>query len=181
MPLWYNPRMETKRATPKFVRWAVMLGIAIVLFIFFVALSVVIFPAPKYEDFCKPISPPTPALGGPATKGTSATVKATPAPQVQTDSVDYYTQCQKPYNDAQLKYSQNVFILLVGLGVLSIIVGVLPLGSSIVSAGLSYGGVLALVIGTGQYWSSAGNLLRLAIAFAALAALLFIGLKRFRD
>jgi hypothetical protein len=75
----------------------------------------------------------------------------------------------------------RVFVVMVGFGVLSIVVGVLPLGSSIVSTGLSYGGVLALIIGSAQYWSEAGNWLRLAIAAIALAALIYIGLRRFRD
>ena len=71
--------------------------------------------------------------------------------------------------------------MLVGLGVVSLVIGVFPLGSSIVSGGLSYGGVLAMVIGSAQYWNQAGNWLRLLISFIALVALLYIGFKRFRD
>ena len=72
-------------------------------------------------------------------------------------------------------------MVLLGLGILAIIIGVLPLGSSIVSAGLSYGGVLSFVIASAQYWGTAGNWVRLVISVIALAVLLFIGFKRFKD
>ena len=73
------------------------------------------------------------------------------------------------------------FVVAVGLGILSIIAGVIPMGSSIVSSGLSYGGVLALIIAATNYWGEAGNLLKLAISGIALLALLYIGARRFRD
>ena len=60
-------------------------------------------------------------------------------------------------------------------------IGVLPLGSSIVSAGLSYGGVVTLVVASMQYWGEASDYVRLAIATVALLILLFLGWRRFRD
>ena len=67
------------------------------------------------------------------------------------------------------------------MGILSIIVGVLPLGSSIVSTGLSYGGVLAFVIAAAQYWHDAATWLQLLISVIALGALIYVGIKRFKD
>jgi hypothetical protein len=176
--------------TPKFVRWAVMLGIIVSLNIFFFVLNSLIFTAPKYEDFCKMNGPSPMTTESCAAEGGTWT-SAPPAPTTDQPGLilqktpsgycDLYTKCQKPFNDAQQKHQLETFILFVGLGVLSIIVGVLPLGSSIVSSGLSYGGVLAFIIGAAQYWSEAGSWLRLAISLIALAALIYIGLKRFRD
>jgi hypothetical protein len=182
--------LSPKQQTPKFVRWAVMLGIVIALNIFFFVVNSLIFPAPKYEDFCKNTHGPAAmtadtcaAQGGVWNAAPAATVDQSGAtmPKPPSGYCDTYTKCQKPYNDAQQQHQLTTFVLLVGLGVLSIIVGVLPLGSSIVSSGLSYGGVLAFVIGAAQYWSEAGSWLRLAISLVALGALIYIGLKRFRD
>ena len=183
-----------KSKTPKFVRWAVMLGIVIVLNLFFVVARSVILPAPQYEDYCRsaarvqnaPQNPQTceaadgiwTDLSGP----TAPKALSGPTPAIAPQGYcDLTAKCQPLYDAAYQKYKLYSFIIELGLGILAIIVGVAPLGSSIVSTGLSYGGVLAFVIAAAQYWTEAGDLLRLGISFVALAALLYIGLKRFRD
>lgn len=188
------PVALTTHKQPKFVRWAVMLGIVVALNIFFFVATSLLFPQVKYEDFC-PVNQPSPA-----TESSCTTMGGVWNPTVDSGAVpanptggsltpytyptgycDFTTKCQKPYEAASADRQMKVFVLMVGFGVLSIIVGVLPLGSSIVSTGLSYGGVLALVLGAAQYWSEAGNFLKLGISGIALLALIFIGLKRFRD
>jgi hypothetical protein len=179
---------------PKFVRWAVVLAIIIVLNILFVVIRTMTFPAPQYSDFCTPalVDRPMPetqdacvSAGGhwngfnsaPAPASVSTGVKVT----LPTGYCDLTRDCQAKFDTAQKAYGQKAFALMTVLGVIAIVVGILPLGSSIVSSGLSYGGVVSLIIGSGQYWSEAGNWLRLVIALIALAILIFIGLKRFRD
>jgi hypothetical protein len=148
---------------PRFVRWAVMLGIIIVLNLFFTVMRSLVLTEPQYTDFCPTVleTPPTATLSS----NTEAAV----------------TACNDLYQKAENHYKLNSFIMLVGLGVLAIIVGVLPLGSSIVSSGLSYGGVLAFIIASTQYWTDAGNWLRFLISLIALVTLVYIGFKRFRD
>jgi hypothetical protein len=176
--------VSAKSPPPKFVRWAVMLGIVIALNIFFVVAASLVFPQPKYEDFCPLANRPMPQTETACTDAggmwNPVPAEAT-APKAPNGYCDLTTKCQKPYEAASEQHQMRVFVLMVGLGVLSIIVGVMPLGSAIVSTGLSYGGVLALIIGSAQYWSQAGDWLRLAIAAIALAALVYLGLKRFRD
>ena len=92
-----------------------------------------------------------------------------------------YAKCQKPYNAANDQHALYAFVLMVGLGIIALVIGLIPLGSSIVSSGLSYGGVLAFIIGSIQYWGTAGNWIRLAISAVGLIALLYIGWRRFRD
>jgi hypothetical protein len=179
---------------PKFVRWAVMLGIVIVLNLFFVVARSVILPAPQYADYCPaaarvqnlPQNPQTcDTAGGIWTDLSDPTPSKSPnanAPMLPAQGYcDLTVKCQPLYDAAYQKYKLYSFIIEIGLGILAIVVGVAPLGSSIVSTGLSYGGVLAFVIAAAQYWTEAGDLLRLGISFVALAALLYIGLKRFRD
>ncbi|MBA3789107.1 hypothetical protein H0X32_01775 [Patescibacteria group bacterium] len=176
---------------PRFVRWAVMLGIVIALNIFFFVVNSLIFPAPKYEDFCRSGNAPAPLSqdsciteGGtwsPAPPVDPVGAQNVTVPKTPDGYCDLYTKCQKPFQTAQQDHQLKTFGVLVGFGVLSLIIGVFPIGSSIVSGGLSYGGVLAMVIGSAQYWSEAGNWLRLGISFIALVVLLYIGYKRFRD
>ncbi len=120
------------------------------------------------------------ALGGTWTDyGADPTVKADPSQP--SGYCDLYATCQPLYEAAQQKYDLYAFTLMLILGVVALIVGVLPIGSSIVSSGLSFGGVLALVIGSVMYWGEASNWLRLGISVVALAALLYVAYKRFKD
>jgi|CXWL01.1.fsa_nt_gi hypothetical protein len=172
---------------PKFVRWALLIGIVIALNLFFVAVQSMIVAEPKYEDYC------------PATQQDVLTEESCVAQDgiwvgTQSDSrtpgvtkpnqegyCDFYQKCQPIYDAAREEHDMFAFALMVGFGVLALIVGVIPMGSSIVSSGLSYGGVLALIIAAGGYWNEAGQLLRLAISLVALGALLYLGIKRFKD
>jgi hypothetical protein len=178
------PRPQQPTNHPKFVRWAVVLGIIIVLNVFFTVIRSIAFPSPVYNDFCPLSSQPPPTTETACTKGDGIWYAPNAAVKGQPEIVGYCdtnTKCQKPFENAQKAYEQKAFGLMIALGVISLVIGILPIGSSIVSAGLSYGGVLALIIGSASYWSEAGNWLKLAISFIALAVLLYIGMKRFRD
>ena len=72
------------------------------------------------------------------------------------------------------------FVALVVLGALSIGAGFALRISPAVSAGLSYGGVLSFVIASIRYWGEAGDIIRLIIVGIALAALIAIGIQKFK-
>ncbi len=181
--------METQTVSqqPKFVRWALLLGIVVILNIFFTVILALAYPAPKYEDYCPQVNVvPTDAPTCDAQGGVWNAYTPAPAPiditmPKQAGYCDMYAKCQKPYQAASDQHTLYAFVLMVGLGVVALVAGFVPLGSSIVSSGLSYGGVVALVIGSAQYWGTAGNWIRLAIAAVGLIALLYIGWRRFRD
>jgi hypothetical protein len=139
------------------VRFALMLGIIIILNIFFNVIVALAYPAPDYNNYCQ-VQPMQP---------TSAPVD--------------YTACQNSYQAASDQHALYAFVIMVVLGLVSLIVGLMPLGSSIVSSGLSYGGVLAFIIGSASYWGNAGNWVRLFISAVGLIALLYIGWRNFRD
>lgn len=174
---------------PKFVRWALLLGIVVILNIFFNVVLALAYPAPVYNDYCpaQPMVTPTDAVTCDAQGGVWNNYSPAPAPATDMTSpkmtgyCDMYAKCQKPFQAASDQHALYAFVLMVGLGVIALIAGFVPLGSSIVSSGLSYGGVLALIIGSGQYWGNAGNWIRLAISTVGLIALLYIGWRRFRD
>ncbi|KND51931.1 MAG: hypothetical protein ABA06_01575 [Parcubacteria bacterium C7867-001] len=172
---------------PKFVRWAVLIGIVIALNIFFLVARSLVLPEPKYDDYCPTRIQPAATEdacvkqdGVWVATPNDASVTAVTKPNMA-GYCDLYQKCQPVYDAAQKQFRLYAFIIAIGLGVLSLIVGVLPIGSSIVSSGLSYGGVLALIIGAIQYWNDASSLIQLGISALALGALLYIGVKRFRD
>ena len=183
--------MENTTPRPKFVRWALMIGIVAILNIFFNVVIALAYPEPKYDNYCPNVGQVTPvdptacdAQGGvwntyvppapPATDGINFTPKAS-------GYCDLYAKCQKPYQAALDQHALYAFVIMTALGVLSILIGLVPIGSSIVSSGLSYGGVVALIIGSMQYWGSAGNWIRLGISTVGLITLLYIGWKKFKD
>jgi hypothetical protein len=172
---------------PKFVRWAVMLGIVIALNLFFFVARSLILPEPLFENYCPTRTQPAATeqtcvaqdgvwIGTPDDASVTAVVKPNPE-----GYCDLFQKCQPQYDEAHKQFAMYSFVIMVGLGILSIIAGVVPMGSSIVSTGLSYGGVLALIIGATGYWGEAGNLLKLAISAIALIALIYIGIRRFKD
>ena len=179
---------ETNKARqPKFVRWAVMLGIIILLNVFFVVARGLLFTPPQYTDFC-PVSTPLAETSATCTRNGGDWVASGPvavtdtAPKPVGGYCDYTQKCQKPYDAAEMTYETESFVFLVALGILSIIIGAfVPLGSSIVSTGLSYGGVLAFIVASVGYWHDATQLIQLVISALGLAALIYIGIKRFRD
>ncbi len=172
---------------PKFVRWALMIGIVVILNVFFSVVLALAFPAPVYDDFCPRVNvSPTDAAtcdaqGGEWTAYAPVPAYADPSSPKMTGYCDMYAKCQKPYQEASDQHALYAFLLMIALGLVALVAGFMPIGSSIVSTGLSYGGVIALVIGSAEYWGTAGNWLRLAIATIGLVALLYIGWRRFRD
>ena len=180
--------METITAQPpKFVRWALLIGIVVILNVFFSVVLSLSYPAPVYEDYCPQVNivptdaPTCDAQGGVWSAFSPAPVAADLTGPKSTGYCDMYAKCQKPFQAANEAHALHAFVLMTILGVIALVVGFMPIGSSIVSSGLSYGGVVALVIGSAEYWGTAGNWIRLAIASVGLVVLLYIGWRRFRD
>ncbi len=90
--------------------------------------------------------------------------------------------CGNNFNDAEGMYNRNVFIMLIILGILSLVLGAYATHlSSVVSLGFSFGGVLSLIIGSMRYWSNMQDVLRVVVLAVALAALVWIGIKKIKE
>ena len=178
---------ESKKIHPRFIRFALLIAIVIVLNIFFFVFQQTIFPSPKYDSYCpQPTQKALDAKTCSAQNGVWTTYSPVPVPTQTVKSpvagyCNYYAVCQPAYNQARSTQHLYAFALLMVLGIIALIIGFMPIGSSIVSSGLSYGGVLALLIASMQYWSDAGSLLRLGISAAALAILIYVGMRSFKD
>lgn len=188
-----EPTTTSVPTQPKFVRWALLVGIVVTLNVFFNVLVSIALPEPRYEAYC----PQTQvvknystqeacvAAGGQWTEASPAkpfrVAPSAPAVSEPSGYCDIYYTCRTQFETAHDLHARDAFIAFTVLGTLALILGLLPIGSSIVSSGLSYGGVVALVVGSAQYWGIAGRWVRLAIITAGLLALLYVGWKRFRD
>ena len=175
------------------LKWSVIIGIVIVLNLFFNYALSLVYKSPDYEKYCpneQIVSPPTTqdkcvAIGGqwredtyPVQSPIGAVTK--PVLEVRGYCDPNYT-CQKNYNNDYNAYQRNVFVVLIILGIAAIIAGLFLRGSSAVSTALSLGGVLSLIIAAVRYWGAAQNLLRVVILGLALLALIWLGIKKFRD
>lgn len=172
------------------IKWALTIGIAIVLNLFFAVGIETITPAPEYNDFCEQRQVQeiydnetscveaggqwNPELSKPVSVGSTRN-------QAAEGYCNVNFTCSMQYENAREQYAQNVFVALIILGALAMLVGYFLRVSPAVSAGLSYGGVLTFIIASMRYWDAAGDVVRLAIVGLALVALIVIGVQKFKE
>ncbi|MEK7613937.1 MAG: hypothetical protein AAB439_03645 [Patescibacteria group bacterium] len=169
------------------LKWALSIGIIIILNLFFAVAIQTVTPEPKFEDFCvqqqvRPVldsEESCVAVGG-QWNPPYTDVKPVDLSEPKGYCNEFFT-CQMEYEDERKAYSQNVFVALVVLGALSIGLGFVLRMSPAVSAGLSYGGVLSFIIASVRYWEAAGDYIRLGIVGLALIVLVYIGVKKFKE
>ncbi len=178
--------MEPK---PKFFKWALIIGIVIVLNLFFNYSISLFYKAPDYnvyvpqQQVIEPITTKDACLkvGGqwngnfPVYKETSPA--SVSVPQVSSYCDQNFTK-QQEYNNAQKVYERNVFLILVVLGIISFILGAF-LSNEILAMSLSWGGVLSFIIASIRYWSIADNIVKVLILAIALGVLIWLAIKKF--
>ena len=179
------------------LRWALTIGIVIVLNLFFYYATSLVYVEPKYENFCPQkqvnIQPTNQkaclAVGGAWNEGPAEKVVPNidgqtvviPAQVLTKGYCDQTFTCQKKYQEARDLYNRNVFLVLVVLGVFSLTAGFFLSFNMAVSLGLSFGGVLSFIIASIRYWSAMQEYLRVTILALALVALITLAIKKFQD
>lgn len=89
--------------------------------------------------------------------------------------------CGKVFEDATKVYDRNVFIVLVIAGTAFLVGGIFVSSVEAVALGFSLAGILSFIIGTMRYWNSMDERLRVIVLGIALAALVWVGIKKFKD
>ena len=171
----------------KFSKWALILGIVIVLNLFFNYTLSLVYGEPKYEDYIKQtqvvenIKTKEECLniGGQWSEGQKMESVKTGEEIFQGWCDQNYTN-QKNYDNARKIYERNVFITLVILGVISLTVGVF-VSNIVLAPALAFGGVLSFIIASMRYWSLAEKGIRVFILFVALASLIWLAIKKFNQ
>ncbi len=185
-------------------KWILMIGIAIVFNLFINYGLSTIYKAPDYEQFCnqsggsyKPYPYPAERYLGDFVKTNST------CPEVRINGTmrrecnqaggaiitnyddqgcptsEYCEMCYKQADDARRKYDANVFIILVGLGALTVIGGIFVSVES-VGGGFLLGGILLIIIGAMRSWANLHEYIRLLFLGLALALLIFVGYKKIK-
>lgn len=171
------------------VKWALIVGIAIVINLFLTYLVRVLYHEPEYTDFCperqvqEAIETREECLG----LGGQWDENLATKPMIPEDiprpvgycNVDF--TCSQQFDDTMKMYNRNVFIVFVAAGILLLAASVFLTGAEAISLGFSFGGVLALIIGSIRYWSGMNDILRVVILGVALVGLLWVAWKKFRD
>lgn len=170
-------------------KWSVILGIVIVLNLFFNYTLSLVYDRPLYEAYCPQTQVVTVpdnqdecvVQGGQWTEN-AYYGKPTPVGVEETRGYcDLQFTCRQDYETANDTYERNVFVVLVALGALAVLVGNLFKGNAVISNGLSLAGVFSFIIASMRYWSSADNLIRVIILAIALGILFWIAMKKFND
>lgn len=166
-------------------RWSLIVGIVIVLNMFFNYALSLVYPEPKYENWfpvqqvTEPITTKESCLsvGGQWT-GTDKIRAVETNEKVPDGYCDPDFTKREAYNDARDLYNRNVFIILSVLGIIALILGVL-LAHATLGAALAWGGVLSLVIASARYWSASDTIVKVVILGVALGALIWVAIKKF--
>jgi small-conductance mechanosensitive channel len=168
--------------------WALIIAIVIVTNLFFNYATSLVYVEPEYDKYCpadiynkaydnkgqclenggmwsEQVVPVDTKVSGPSKTQITGYCNAT------------YT-CQKSYDADSKVYNRNVFIILVALGVIVIVAGAF-VGVALLSAAFSWSGVLSLIIASMRYWSDADSIVRVVILGVALAALIWLAVKKF--
>ncbi len=182
-----NPRSKM------FFKWVLVVGLVIVTNLFFAYAIDVFYQEPKFETYCtqeqvRPLietEKECTDIGGqwtetPPQKYPSKVVPAEEGMIIAGYCNEYFT-CQKDFDAAMKVYARNVFVALVALGVALIIGSYFVAQYGAVSLGFALAGLLALIIGTVRYWSFMDEKLRVIVLGVALIALVWFGIKKFKE
>ncbi len=172
----------------KILKWALILGIIVVLNLFFAYALKVIYNSPEWDEFCpkdqvvERIDTKEKCLeeGGQWDENIYRGKVYEPDVIMPEGYCDLYFDCNNAYDEAREDYEKKVFITLVILGVISILIGFFIASIETVAMALSLGGVLTFIVASTRYWQYAGEYLQVGILGLALLVLIYLGIKKFK-
>ncbi len=179
---------EAPRKGSPLVRAAVIVGIAILINVFLAYLVRVFYLEPEYADFCKESNVVTQSVdreaclsvGGQWTEPEMGAMSSDGKERLFGYCNEQFT-CQKEYERSESLYNRNLFVVFIVAGVALLLGSSFLTGAKVVSSALSFGGVLAIVFVSLRYWSDMDDRLRVVVSGVALAALIVIAWKRFKE
>lgn len=172
------------------IKWSLVVGIVIVLNLFFNYLISLVYKAPEYNNFCKqeqvmPVATNRDAClasGGQWSEYNQIDPKVTPAQVIGvTGYCNAQFTCGKNFDTANKAYERNIFVALVVIGVILVALSFMLAFNWIISVSFSMGGILSIIIASIRYWGNADNLIRVLILLFALVALIYFAIKKFKN
>lgn len=152
-----------------FKKWFLAIAIGVVLLGLTLVATVTFLDKPEYEDFIPDGCPDyeyEPRVS-PIDKEINQTI------------VDCSRKQNDAYDEVYDAYNEKASILMLIVGAIVLIIA-LALKKDAVSAGLAFGGILDLFVGTVRYWEDIHNYLRFIILAIVLAILIWIGYKKLK-
>ncbi|MBS3073093.1 hypothetical protein J4477_04625 [Candidatus Pacearchaeota archaeon] len=86
--------------------------------------------------------------------------------------LDYY--CRQDYEKENKKYSKNLFIITLPIGIILLLIGGALFSLEAVGAGIMGGGVVTLIYGAGNYWPDASDVFRFLISLVGLIIVIIL-------
>ena len=182
--------METQS---KVLKWSLIIGIIIVLNLFFNYTLSLIYKQPDYntyftqEQVIEPIIVKEKCLevGGQWNEGDARYYgenigKIMPAGAQKSWCDPDFTKRQA-FEKMVKVYDRNVFITLVLLGAICVALGTFLKSNMLIGTALSLAGVLSFIIASMRYWNSADDLIKVIILAIALCILIWVAIKKFRN
>ncbi len=179
-------------------KWVLMLGIAIVFNLFINYGVSTVYKAPEMDQYCNSsIFPKYPNGRFPELLNASACPEITFNGTMHREcsrmggSIEYNyddkgcptgsfcQMCYKNFDEARRQYDANVFIILVGIGALTVIGGIFVTVES-VGGGFLLGGILLIIVGAIRSWANLHEFMRLIFLGLALVLLIFVGYKKIK-
>lgn len=173
--------------TSRVFKWSVIIGIVIVLNLFFNYALSLVYKEPAFDAFCKPtqvvesIDDKNQCLSGGGQWSENVYPKSIDGRTEVRGYCDQQFTCRNNYEAARKTYDRNVFVTLVVLGALCVAGGNFLKGNIVLGQSLSLAGVLSFVVASMRYWSSANDAIKVVILAIALLILVWVAVKRFRD
>jgi hypothetical protein len=174
----------------KVLKWSLIVGIVIVLNLLFNYALSLIYKNPVFENFC-PVNQVNEVIntqqacvakGGQWNGGSSYQyLKETGQPVPVAGYCNLQFTCQNSFDAAQKVYNRNVFITLVILGAICVAAGSFLKVNVLISIALSLAGVLSFIVASMRYWTSADDWVKVIILAIALAILIWVAVKKFKN
>ncbi|MEO5646592.1 MAG: hypothetical protein ABIO57_02360 [Candidatus Paceibacterota bacterium] len=163
------------------MKWSIIIGIVIVLNLFFNYAISLVYKSPDYNNYF-PQTQVVPDINNEQDCIAAGGQWNSSIPPGQVRKGEGYCDPtftkQQQYQAAQKQYDRSVFIILVILGVISIVTGAFVV-NAVLSLSFSWGGVLSLFIASVRYWSDANSLMKVFILAIALGTLIWVAVKKF--
>lgn len=172
----------------KILKWSLIIGIVIVLNLFFNYTLSLVYSSPDYNDFftqaqvIEPLDNQEDCLSvGGQWSGGIVTPNPKTGENITKGWCDPDFTKRQEYDAKMDVYSRNVFMTLVLLGALCVALGTFLPGNMIIGASLSMAGVLSFIIASMRYWGTANDLAKVVILVIALCILFYVAMKKFKD
>ena len=147
-------------------------GIAIILPMFIAYAFDTFYPSPEYSDFCEDIPRPLKIE-----ENMTEESCVSRGGEWNQDYCNFYSKCNRAYEEAMGKYGDKAFIIMVILGIIAIIAGN-NLKKVSAGAGFMAGGIITILHSSTRFWRYAPKYFRLVLLAIAICVLVYIAYNK---